>query len=64
MHEAVKMIHKKLEEVSRLVEFAQQMRTELSEGEQALEYNHSTKKIFERINSKVVEVYSKTRQLK
>ena len=64
MHEAVKMIHKKLEEVSKLVEFAQQMRTELSEGENTLEYKHNTKKIFEKINSKVVEVYTKTRELK
>lgn len=64
MHEAVKMIHKKLEEVSKLVEFAQQMRTELSEGENTLEYKHNTKKIFEKINSKVVEVYTKTRDLK
>lgn len=64
MHEAVKMIHSKLEEVSKLLEFAQQMRTELSEGENALEYKHNTKKIFEKINSKVVEVYTKTRELK
>lgn len=64
MHEAVKMIHKKLEEVSKLVEFAQQMRNELSEGENTLEYKHNTKKIFEKINSKVVEVYTKTRELK
>jgi len=64
MHEAVKIIHKKLEEVSKLVEFAKQMRTELSEGENALEYKHNTKKIFEKINSKVVEVYTKTRELK
>lgn len=64
MHEAVKMIHKKLEEVSKLVEFAKQMRNELSEGENTLEYKHNTKKIFEKINSKVVEVYTKTRELK
>jgi hypothetical protein len=64
MHEAVKMIHSKLEEVSKLVEFAKQMRTELSEGENTLEYKHNTKKIFEKINSKVVEVYTKTRDLK
>lgn len=64
MHEAVKMIHKKLEEVSKLVEYAQQMRAELSEGENTLEYKHNTKKIFEKINSKVVEVYTKTRNLK
>lgn len=64
MHEAVKMIHSRLAEVSKILEYAQQMRAELSEGEQTLEYNHNTKKMFERINSKVVEIYSKTRQLK
>lgn len=64
MHEAVKMIHRKLEEVSKLVEFAQQMKEELSEGDQTLEYKQNTKKVFEKINSKVVEVYSKTRNLK
>lgn len=64
MHEAVKMIHNRLAEISKLLEYAQQMREELSEGEQALEYNHNTKRMFERINSKVVEIYSKTRQLK
>lgn len=64
MHEAVRMIHNRLAEVGKLLEYAQQMRTELSEGEQTLEYNHNTKKMFERINSKVVEIYSKTRQLK
>lgn len=64
MHEAVRMIHSRLTEVGKLLEYAQQMRAELSEGEQALEYNHNTKKMFERINSKVVEIYSKTRQLK
>lgn len=64
MHEAVKMIHNRLAEVSKILEYAQQMRAELSEGEQTLEYNHNTKKMFERINSKVVEIYSKTRQLK
>ncbi len=64
MHEAVKMIHNKLEEISKLVEFTQQMRNELSEGEGALEYKHNTKKVFEKINSKVVEVYAKTKQLK
>ena len=64
MHEAVKTLYNKLDEVSRLVEFAQQMRTELSEGDQTLEYTHNTKKVFEKINSKVVELYTKTRKLK
>jgi len=35
-----------------------------SEGEQTLEYKHNTKKVFERIHSKVVEVYTKIKGLK
>ena len=39
-------------------------RSELSEGEENLEYKHNTKKVFEKIHSKVVEVYSKVKNLK
>ena len=63
MHEAVKTIHKKLEEVSKLLEFTQQMKGELSEEGQVLEYRHNTMRIFEKINSKVVEIYSKSKKL-
>lgn len=63
MHQAAKMIHNKLEEITKLLEFTQQMRTELSEGEENLEYKHNTKKVFEKINSKVVEVYSKVKSI-
>lgn len=64
MHEAAKMIHKKLEEISKLLEFTNQMRSELSEGEEQLEYKHNTKKLFEKINTKVVETYAKVKKLK
>ena len=40
------------------------MKNELSEGEQTLEYKHNTKKVFEKIHSKVVEVYTKVKGLK
>lgn len=63
MHEAVKMIHKKLEEVSRLLEFTSQMKKELSEANDTLEYKQNTRKVFEKINKKVVEVYSKSKKL-
>lgn len=63
MHEAAKMINKRLEEISKLLEFTRQMREELSEGEETLEYKHNTKKVFEKINKKVIEVYSKTKKL-
>lgn len=63
MHEAVKMIHKKLEEVSKLLEFTSQMKEELSEANDTLEYKQNTKKVFEKINKKVVEVYSKSKKL-
>ena len=64
MHEAAKMIQSKLHEIEKLLEFTSQMRNELSEGEQTLEYKHNTKKVFEKINSQVVEVYSKVKGLK
>jgi len=62
MHEAVKMIHRRLEEVGKLLEFTKQMKSELSEGE-VLEYNHNTKKALNKIKSKVIEVYSLTKAL-
>lgn len=63
MHQAAKIIHSRLEEITKLLEFAYQMRSELSEGEDNLEYKHNTKKVFEKINSKVVEVYSKVKSI-
>ncbi len=63
MHEAVKAIHKKLEEVGKLLEFTSQMKVELSESEDQLEYKHNTKKVFEKIHTKVVEVFSKVKKL-
>lgn len=64
LHHAAKMIQHKLQEVEKLLEFTSQMRQELSEGEDTVEYKHNTKKVFERIHSKVVEVYTKVKGLK
>lgn len=64
MHEAAKIIQNKLHEIEKLLEFTSQMKNELSEGEQTLEYKHNTKKVFEKIHSKVVEVYTKVKGLK
>ena len=64
LHQAAKMVQNKLEEIEKLLEFTSQMRNELSEGEENLEYKHNTKKVFERIHSKVVEVYTKVKGLK
>ena len=64
MHEAAKMIDKKLEEINRLLEYTNQMRSELSEGEEQMEYKHNTKRLFEKINTKVVEAYTKLKKIK
>lgn len=64
LHQAAKMIHNRLAEITKLLEFTSQMRNELSEGEENLEYKHHTKKVFEKINSQVLEVYSKVKGLK
>ena len=64
MHEAAKMINKKLEEINRLLEYTNQMRSDLSEGEELMEYKSNTRKLFEKITAKVVETYSKVKKLK
>jgi hypothetical protein len=64
MHEAAKIISNKLEEINKLLEFTRQMRSELSEGDEVIEYSSNTKKIFEKIHTRVVEVYSKIKKLK
>lgn len=64
LHQAAKMVQNKLDEIEKLLEFTSQMRNELSEGEANLEYKHNTKKVFEKIHSKVVEVYTKVKGLK
>lgn len=64
MHEAAKMINKKLDEINKLLEYTNQMRGELSEGEEQLEYKHNTKALFEKMNKKVVEAYTKLKKVK
>ena len=64
LHHAAKMIHNRLAEITKLLEFTNQMKGELSEGEESLSYKHNTKKVFEKINAQVVEVYSKVKGLK
>lgn len=64
MHEAAKMINNKLDEINRLLEYTNQMRGELSEGEEQLEYKHNTKALFEKMNKKVVEAYTKLKKVK
>ena len=64
LHQAAKMVQNKLDEIEKLLEFTSQMRNELSEGEENLEYKHNTKKVFEKIHTKVVEVYTKVKGLR
>jgi hypothetical protein len=64
LHHAAKMIHNRLAEITKLLEFTSQMKGELSEGEENSTYKHNTKKVFEKINSQVIEVYSKVKGLK
>jgi hypothetical protein len=64
LHQAAKMVQNKLDEIEKLLEFTSQMRSELSEGDENLEYKHNTKKVFEKIHTKVVEVYTKVKGLR
>jgi hypothetical protein len=64
MHEATKLIEKKLKEVNKLLEYACQMKQELSEGDDQFSYNHHTSKVMERITAKIAEAYTKSKKLK
>ena len=63
MHEAAKVIEKKLKEVNRLLEYSAQLREELSEGDD-FQYNHHTSKVVERITMRIAEAYTKSKKLK
>jgi hypothetical protein len=64
MHEAAKMIYNRLAEITKILEYTSQMKTEILEGEDGVHYKHNTKKVFEKINLQVIEVYSKVKGLK
>lgn len=62
-HYAVKEIKKRINEVNKILEYTNRMRTELSEGE-VLKYSHFTEHALGQISNMVAELYSKVKNLK
>jgi hypothetical protein len=60
LHEALKMIHKKMVEADRLLEFSVDMKHGLQEGC----CNSRTSKVVDKLHGQIVEMYKKVKQLK
>ncbi len=62
LHTAVKEIRKRVNEVNKILEYTNKMRSELSEGEQ-LKYNRFTENALKQISSKIAEIYGNIKKL-
>jgi hypothetical protein len=63
LHEAIKAIKKKLQEVNRLVEYTQKLREEVA-GIEEVKYNTHTVRALEQIQQMIKETYIKAKKLK
>ena len=59
MHEGVKAIQRKLDEINKLVEFTIRMKSELKENEESVTYLERTLKSLNKINEKIQEINTK-----
>lgn len=64
MHQAVKMVEKKLSEINRILEYTSQLKNELFEDGEGSKYAHHTNKSIDRSVSKIAEAYSKLKKIK
>ena len=64
LHKAVKEIKKKLQEVDRLVEYTNRLRTEVNEGGIEVQYNTHTTRALEQIQEMIKHTYIKAKKLK
>ena len=64
LHKAVKEIKRKLQEVDKLVEYTNRLRTEISEGDGDVKYNTHTERALESITEMIKQTYIKTKKLK
>lgn len=64
MHEATKVVEKKLREVNKILEYTSQLRGELFETDGTDTYSHHTAKLMEKITKEVAEAYTKIKKIK
>lgn len=63
LHEGVKAIQRRLDEINRLVEFTARMKAELKENDEGVMYLERTRKSLNRINEKIQEINTKINNL-
>ena len=63
LHEGVKAIQRRLDEINRLVEFTTRMKAELKESDEGVMYLERTRKSLTRINEKIQEINEKINNL-
>jgi tetrahydromethanopterin S-methyltransferase subunit G len=63
LHEGVKAIQRRLDEINRLVEFTSRMKAELKENDEGVMYLERTRKSLTRINEKIQEINEKINNL-
>ena len=64
IHQATKIIEKKLREVTKLLEFTSEIKKGILESNDKFQYKEHTKAMVEKIHSSILEMYSKLRELK
>jgi hypothetical protein len=63
LHEGVKAIQRRLDEINRLVEFTTRMKAELKENDEGVMYLERTRKSLNKINEKIQEINTKINNL-
>lgn len=63
LHEGVKAIQRRLDEINRLVEFTARMKAELKENDEGVMYLERTRKSLDKINEKIQEINTKINNL-
>lgn len=64
LHKASKAIKSKLEEVSKLIEYTNQLRSEISENAGDVKYMKHTERTLEQISEMIKQIYIKSKKLK
>lgn len=63
LHEGVKAIQRRLDEINKLVEFTSRMKDELKESNEGIMYLERTRKSLDKINEKIQEINNKINNL-
>jgi len=64
LHKAVKAIKTKLHEVDKLLEYTQQLKSEISEGSEDFKYMKHTERTLEQVTEAIKQIYIKSKKIK